>query len=120
MTVEIPRLDPTSAELREAAAQAQDAKASYRRSHWCLKVRRETRQPSPRRWYLAEISRPISVRSIAAVVLNGARWHTSPLELNLVENIWEFLRANYLSHRVWDNYDVPSSMRAKAHGTSSC
>jgi len=43
-----------------------------------------------------------------------------PLELNLVENIWEFLRANYLSHRVWDNYDVPSSMRAKAHGTSSC
>jgi len=64
-------------------------------------------------------------------VLNGASWHTSPrlklannivppLELNLVENIWEFLRANYLSHRVWDNYDVPSSMRAKAHGTSSC
>jgi transposase len=26
-------------------------------------------------------------------------------ELNPVENIWEFLRANFLSHRVWDTYE---------------
>jgi hypothetical protein len=25
--------------------------------------------------------------------------------LNPVENIWEFLRANFLSHRVWDTYE---------------
>ena len=27
-------------------------------------------------------------------------------ELNPVENVWEFLRANLLSHRVWDTYDA--------------
>ena len=27
-------------------------------------------------------------------------------ELNPVENLWEFLRANFLSHRVWDSYDA--------------
>jgi hypothetical protein len=26
-------------------------------------------------------------------------------ELNPVENVWEFLRANFLSHCVWDTYD---------------
>jgi hypothetical protein len=23
-----------------------------------------------------------------------------------VENVWEFLRANFLSHRVWDTYEA--------------
>src|SRR3979411_1321830 len=27
-------------------------------------------------------------------------------ELNPVENVWEFLRANFLSHRVWDTYEA--------------
>jgi hypothetical protein len=27
-------------------------------------------------------------------------------ELNPVENLWEFLRANFLSHRMWESYDA--------------
>jgi hypothetical protein len=27
-------------------------------------------------------------------------------ELNPVENLWEFLRANFLSHRVWAGYEA--------------
>jgi hypothetical protein len=70
----------------------------------------------------AEISRCVSVGAIALLVLDGAGWHSSPRlnvpdnvvllplspyapELNPVENIWEFLRANFLSHRVWDTYE---------------
>jgi hypothetical protein len=73
--------------------------------------------------HLAEISRRVSVGAIAVLVLDRAGWHTSPRlklpdnivllplpayspELNPVENIWQFLRANFLSHRVWDNYDA--------------
>ena len=26
-------------------------------------------------------------------------------ELNPVENVWQFIRANFLSHRVWQTYD---------------
>jgi DDE superfamily endonuclease len=71
--------------------------------------------------HLAEISRSVSVGAIALLVLDGAGWHSSPRltvpdnivllplppyapELNPMENIWEFLRANFLSHRVWNNY----------------
>ena len=73
--------------------------------------------------HLAEISRHVSVGAIALLVLDGAGWHSSPQlkvpdnivllplppyapELNPVENVWEFLRANFLSHRVWANYDA--------------
>ena len=73
--------------------------------------------------HLAEISRRISVGAIAVLVLDGAGWHTSPRldlpdnivllplpayspELNPIENVWEFLRANFLSHCVWDTYDA--------------
>ena len=59
----------------------------------------------------------------AVLVLDGAGWHTSPKlrvpdnisllplpryapELNPVENVWEFLRANFLSHRIWHGYDA--------------
>ena len=72
--------------------------------------------------HLAEISRCVSVGAIALLVLDGAGWHSSPRlnvpdnvvllplppyapELNPVENIWEFLRANFFSHRVWDTYE---------------
>jgi len=27
-------------------------------------------------------------------------------ELNPMENVWEFLRGNFLSHRVWDTYEL--------------
>jgi DDE superfamily endonuclease len=73
--------------------------------------------------HLVEISRCVSVGAIALLVLDGAGWHSSPRlkvpdniallplppyapELNPMENVWEFLRANFLSHRVWDTYDV--------------
>jgi hypothetical protein len=73
--------------------------------------------------HLAEISRHVSVRAIAVLVLDGAGWHTSPRlkvpgnivllplpayspELNPVENVWEYLRGNFLSHRVWDTYEA--------------
>jgi hypothetical protein len=73
--------------------------------------------------HLADLSRRISMGAHAVLVLDGAGWHTSPKlrvpdnisllplpryspELNPVENVWEFLRANFLSHCVWDNYDA--------------
>jgi hypothetical protein len=73
--------------------------------------------------HLAEISRHVSVGAIAVLVLDGAGWHTSPRlkvpgnivllplpayspELNPVENAWEYLRGNFLSHRVWDTYEA--------------
>ena len=27
-------------------------------------------------------------------------------ELNPIENVWEFLRGNFLCHRVWDTYEA--------------
>ena len=27
-------------------------------------------------------------------------------ELNPMENVWEFLRGNFLSHRIWDAYEA--------------
>ncbi len=72
--------------------------------------------------HLAEISHCVSVGTMALLVLDGAGWHSSPRlrvpdnivllplppyspELNPVENVWAFLRANFLSHRVWDSYE---------------
>jgi hypothetical protein len=28
-----------------------------------------------------------------------------PSELNPIENVWEYLRGNYLGHIVWDKYE---------------
>ena len=72
--------------------------------------------------HLEEISRHVATGSHCVVLLDRAGWHTtsklkppsnltliflpsrSP-ELNPVENIWQFLRANCLSNRVFDTYD---------------
>lgn len=71
--------------------------------------------------HLAEIGRQVAVGAHAVVVLDGAGWHSAgnlvvpdnltllPLppyspELNPVENIWQYLRQNQLSHRVWEGY----------------
>ncbi len=71
--------------------------------------------------HLAEISRSVSVGAIAVLVLDGAGWHSSPRlvvpdnivllplpphapELNPIENVWEFLHGNFLSHCVWESY----------------
>ena len=72
--------------------------------------------------HLMEISQCVRAGAIAVLVLDRAGWHTSPRlrvpdnivllplppyapELNPVENVWEFIRANFLSHRVWQTYD---------------
>ena len=72
--------------------------------------------------HLSEISRHVADGHHAVVVLDGAGWHQPgdklkvpdnisllhlpPYcpELNPVENIWQFLRQNYLSHRVFESY----------------
>lgn len=72
--------------------------------------------------HLDEISRKVASDAHAALLLDRAGWHTtdklkvprnitlillpsrSP-ELNPVENIWQYLRANWLSNRVFEGYD---------------
>lgn len=71
--------------------------------------------------HLGEISLAIAPGAHAILVLDGAGWHASaalkvpdnitllPLpphspELNPVENVWAYLRQNWLSLQVWENY----------------
>jgi hypothetical protein len=71
--------------------------------------------------HLAEISRHVRPGAHAVLVLDGAGWHSAaslavpanitllPLppyspELNPVENVWQYLRQNQLSLRVWPDY----------------
>ena len=72
--------------------------------------------------HLDEIGRTVARGAHAVLLLDRAGWHTtekltipnnltmillpsrSP-ELNPVENIWQFLRANWLSNRVFETYD---------------
>ena len=73
-------------------------------------------------WHLNEIASQVAPASHAVVMLDQAGWHMSkklkvpdnitllPLpprapELNPVENIWQFLRENWLSNRVFKSYD---------------
>jgi len=74
--------------------------------------------------HLQEISSQVTPEAHAVLLLDGAGWHQPgerlpvpdnisllPLppyspELNPVENVWEFLRSNFLSHRVWDTYEA--------------
>ena len=73
--------------------------------------------------HLAEISRTVAPNAHAVLVLDGAGWHGghalvvpgnvslvvlppySP-ELNPVENVWQYLRANWLAISVFDDYDA--------------
>ena len=74
--------------------------------------------------HLAEISRSVAPGAHALLVCDGAGWHQaggrlrvpdnitllhlppySP-ELNPVENVWAYLRANKLSNSVFDTYDT--------------
>ena len=72
--------------------------------------------------HLAEISRAVALDAHAALFMDQAGWHTtakltvpdnisivmlpsrSP-ELNPVENIWQFMRDNWLSNRVFKSYN---------------
>jgi transposase len=72
--------------------------------------------------HLDEIAKDIEPGRHAVLMLDKAGWHTSPKldvpenltllplpakcpELNPVENVWEFMRDNWLSNRIFLNYD---------------
>ena len=72
--------------------------------------------------HIDEISRHVAKGAHAVLLLDRAGWHTTPKldmptnitpillpskspELNPVENIWQYLRANWLSNRVFETYD---------------
>ena len=72
--------------------------------------------------HLTEISTQVTPGAHAVITLDGAGWHQTggklripdnisllPLpsyspELNPAENIWQFLRQNYLANRVFETY----------------
>ena len=73
--------------------------------------------------HLDEISRNVAVGAHAVLLLDRAGWHTTskldvpanitPIflpsrapELNPVENVWQYLRQNWLSNTVFENYDA--------------
>lgn len=74
--------------------------------------------------HLKEISTQIACGAHAVLVLDGAGWHQTggrlcvpdnitllalppyAPELNPMENVWEYLRANTLCSLVWDNYQA--------------
>ena len=72
--------------------------------------------------HLAEIGRAVAPDAHAVLMLDQAGWHMSarlvvpdnitllPLpprspELNPVENVWQFMRDNWLSNRIFRSYD---------------
>ena len=73
--------------------------------------------------HLDEISRTVAPKAHAVVLMDRAGWHRadrlklpknltiillpsrSP-ELNPVENVWQYLRQNRLSNRVFEDYDA--------------
>lgn len=73
--------------------------------------------------HLDEIARHVAEGAHAVLVLDGAGWHGAhalavpdnitllPLppyspELNPIENVWQYLRQNFLSNRVFEDYDA--------------
>ena len=73
--------------------------------------------------HLEEIGKTVANGAHAVVLMDRAGWHRSEKlivpenisiillppkspELNPVENIWQYLRANYLSNRVFKDYDA--------------
>ena len=72
--------------------------------------------------HLAEIARQVAPDAHAVLILDQAGWHLSGRlvvppnitllalpakcpELNPVENVWEFMRDNWLSNRIFKSYD---------------
>ena len=73
--------------------------------------------------HLKEISAQVARGAHAMLVVDGAGWHSSPRlkvpenvvllrlppyapELNPIENVWAYLRSNYLSHRAYKDYEA--------------
>jgi transposase len=84
--------------------------------------------------HLAEISQAVEPGCHAVLLLDQAGWHLSdklaipdnitlmPLppkspELNPTENIWQFMRDNWLSNRIFRSYEISSTIAATP-GTS--
>jgi transposase len=74
-------------------------------------------------FHLDEISRTVARGAHGVLLLDRAGWHTSRRlvvpknltliflpsrapELNPVENVWQYLRQNWLSNRVFDTYEA--------------
>ena len=73
--------------------------------------------------HLEEISTQVAPGAVAAVICDGAGWHAKAHELkvpdnivlvtlppyapelNPMENVWQYLRGNKLSARVWNTYN---------------
>ena len=72
--------------------------------------------------HLAEISAMVDPGAHAVIMVDQAGWHMSPKltipenitllplpprspELNPVENVWQFMRDNWLSNRIFASYD---------------
>lgn len=79
--------------------------------------------------HLAELAKAIPQNTHAVIIIDGAGWHQtggrlivpgnlsllflppySP-ELNAQENIWQYLRQNFLAGRLFDTYDMPVARR---------
>jgi transposase len=74
-------------------------------------------------FHLDEISHTVTKGAHAVLMLDRAGWHTTgnlivprnmtlvflpsrAPELNPVENVWQYLRQNWLSNRVFDTYEA--------------
>lgn len=72
--------------------------------------------------HLAEISKAVAPGAHAVIIIDQADWHMTPklvvsenitilpllsksLELNRVENFWHYMRDNWLSNRVFKDYE---------------
>ncbi len=72
--------------------------------------------------HLEEISQAVDPGAHAVLILDQAGWHLTPRlnvpdnitllflpprapELNPVENLWQFMRDNWLSNRIFQSYD---------------
>ena len=72
--------------------------------------------------HLKEIAQAVDPGAYAVLILDQAAWHTTPKlkvprnitllflpskapELNPVENVWQFMRQNWLSNRIFLDYD---------------
>ncbi len=81
--------------------------------------------------HLDEISRNVARKAHAVVLMDRAGWHTTGKlnvprnltvillpsrshELNPVENIWQYRRANWLSNRIFENYEAIVNARCEA------
>ena len=73
--------------------------------------------------HLKEIGHHIQKDHHGVILIDGAGWHKSQAlnvpenitliklppyspELNPVENIWQYLKNNFLNNRIFDNYDA--------------